>query len=83
MALEPDNIQMPKGLTVAIKDDQITLKESKPTMRLEFSQTQHNSMMNKQQDDKDKTTTHAIGYLVGTVDEVLEHVQVALKVIDE
>ncbi len=80
MALEPDNIQMPKGLKVVIKDDKKALKESKPTMRLEFSQTQYNM---EKKGDKNKVATHAIGYLVGTVDEVLEHVQVALKVIGD
>lgn len=74
-ALEPDNAGMPEGLGVAARYD----KEGGATGRtltLEFEGVE---------DDGGKDgggAAHAMGSLVGTVDEVLEHVQVALKVMD-
>lgn len=57
MALEPDNINFPKGLSMNVIMDNDNLV-------LNF---QSNENMKK---------------LIGTIDEVLEHVQVALKVIE-
>jgi tRNA threonylcarbamoyladenosine modification (KEOPS) complex Pcc1 subunit len=56
-ALEPDNVNFPKGLSLYVKniDNKLVFNfESKENMK----------------------------QLVGTVDEVLEHIQVALKVIE-
>ena len=56
-ALEPDNVNFPKGLSLYVKniDNKLVFNfESKDSMK----------------------------QLVGTVDEVLEHIQVALKVIE-
>ncbi len=69
-ALEPDNAGMPEGLGVAARYD----KEGDGTGRtltLEFEGVEDGVR-----------AAHAIGSLVGTVDEVLEHVQVALRVMD-
>ena len=57
-ALEPDNINFPKGQSLDVKniDNKLVFSfEGKEDMKK----------------------------LIGTIDEVLEHVQVALKVIDE
>ena len=56
-ALEPDNVNFPKGLSLYVEN-----VDSKLIFNFE-------SKENKKQ-------------LVGTVDEVLEHIQVALKVIE-
>ena len=56
-ALEPDNVNFPKGLSLYVEnvDSKLIFNfESKENMK----------------------------HLVGTVDEVLEHIQVALKVIE-
>ena len=56
-ALEPDNVNFPKGLNLYVEniDSKLVFNfESKENMK----------------------------HLVGTVDEVLEHIQVALKVIE-
>jgi hypothetical protein len=56
-ALEPDNVNFPKGLSLYVEniDNKLIFNfESKENMK----------------------------HLVGTVDEVLEHIQVALKVIE-
>ena len=56
-ALEPDNVNFPKGLSLYVEniDNKLVFNfESKESMK----------------------------QLVGTVDEVLEHIQVALKVIE-
>ena len=56
-ALEPDNVNFPKGLSLYVQniDSKLVFNfESKENMK----------------------------HLVGTVDEVLEHIQVALKVIE-
>ena len=56
-ALEPDNVNFPKGLSLYVENIDTNLIfnfESKENMK----------------------------HLVGTVDEVLEHIQVALKVIE-
>ena len=56
-ALEPDNVNFPKGLSLYVEnvDSKLIFNfESKKNMK----------------------------HLVGTVDEVLEHIQVALKVIE-
>ena len=56
-ALEPDNVNFPKGLSLYVENINSNLIfnfESKENMK----------------------------HLVGTVDEVLEHIQVALKVIE-
>jgi CTP:phosphocholine cytidylyltransferase-like protein len=56
-ALEPDNVNFPKGLSLYVENIDSNLIfnfESKENMK----------------------------HLVGTVDEVLEHIQVALKVIE-
>ena len=57
-ALEPDNVNFPKGLSLYVEniDNKLIFNfESKENMK----------------------------QLVGTVDEVLEHIQVSLKVIEE
>ncbi len=59
-ALEPDNVRMPEGLDVDVRDD-----SARDVLILEFSDA-----------GKD-----GINHLVGTIDEVLEHVQVALGAI--
>ncbi len=56
-ALEPDNIDFPKGLSMNVENQKDAL------------------VFNFQSDDSMKK-------LIGTVDEVLSHIQVALKVID-
>ncbi len=56
-ALEPDNIDFPKGLSMKVENQKDKL------------------VFNFQSDDSMKK-------LIGTVDEVLSHIQVALKVID-
>lgn len=85
-ALEPDNIKMPKGLEIVIKDDNHT--ENKRSIAtttvatelwIEFSQIISSGIKKRER----KETQYAMGHLIGTVDEVLEHVQVALKVIDD
>ena len=56
-ALEPDNVNFPKGLSLYVEniDNKLVFNfESKKNMK----------------------------HLIGTVDEILEHVQVALKVIE-
>ena len=57
-ALQPDNVNFPKGLSIYVKniDNKLIFNfDSKENMK----------------------------QLVGTVDEVLEHIQVALKVIEQ
>lgn len=75
-ALEPDNVGMPKGLGVAArygeKED-----EAGSTLTLEFEDVEEDGG-----ERNGGRAAHAMGSLVGTVDEVLEHVQVALKVMD-
>ena len=56
-ALEPDNIDFPKGLSLEVKNH---------NDKLIFNFQSENSMKK----------------LIGTIDEVLAHIQVALKVID-
>ena len=56
-ALEPDNIDFPKGLSMNVENQKDAL------------------VFNFQSEDIMKK-------LIGTVDEVLSHIQVALKVID-
>lgn len=75
-ALEPDNAGMPEGLGVAARYD----KEGGATGRtltLEFEGVEEDGG-----GKDDRGAAHAMGSLVGTVDEVLEHVQVALRVMD-
>lgn len=88
-ALEPDNVKMPKGLEIVIKED---TKEKGETgmqaLTLEFLQTSVSAATEKKCDvnnnnNKRVKEHNAIGHLVGTIDEVLEHVQVALRVIDD
>jgi len=56
-ALEPDNIDFPKGLSMNVESQK------------------DNLVFNFYSDDSMKK-------LIGTIDEVLSHIQVALKVID-
>lgn len=56
-ALEPDNVNFPKGLSLYVENI-----DSKLIFNLESKEN--------------------MKHLVGTVDEVLEHIQVALKVIE-
>ena len=56
-ALEPDNVNFPKGLSLYVEN-----VDSKLIFNFESKEN--------------------IKHLVGTVDEVLEHIQVALKVIE-
>lgn len=75
-ALEPDNSGMPEGLGVAARYGKEEGDGADRTLTLEFEGVE---------DDGGKDggrSVHAMGSLVGTVDEVLEHVQVALKVMD-
>lgn len=69
-ALEPDNAGMPEGLGVAARYGEGEDGAGR-TLTLEFEGV-----------EDDGRAAHAMGSLVGTVDEVLEHVQVALKVMD-
>lgn len=69
-ALEPDNAGMPEGLGVAARYGEGEDGAGR-TLTLEFEGA-----------EDDGGAAHAMGSLVGTVDEVLEHVQVALKVMD-
>ncbi len=69
-ALEPDNAEMPEGLGVAARYGEGE-NGAGSTLTLEFEGV-----------EDDGGAAHAMGSLVGTVDEVLEHVQVALKVMD-
>lgn len=57
IALEPDNVDFPKGLSLYVKSIDNKL------------------VFNFQSEDSMK-------HLIGTVDEVMEHIQVALKVIE-
>lgn len=57
MAIEPDNINFPKGLSLNVETNNGKL------------------VLNFQCNDNMKK-------LIGTIDEVLEHIQVALKVIE-
>ena len=74
-ALEPDNVRIPKGLDVAVttggKDG--TTPED---LIMEFAEEE------EEDDIEDGKTSPFMGHLVGTVDEVLEHAQVALRVIN-
>lgn len=70
-ALEPDNAGMPEGLGVAARYGEGEDGAGR-TLTLEFEGVE----------EEDGGAAHAMGSLVGTVDEVLEHVQVALKVMD-
>lgn len=70
-ALEPDNAGMPEGLGVAARYGEGEDDGAGRTLTLEFEGV-----------EDDGGAAHAMGSLVGTVDEVLEHVQVALKVMD-
>lgn len=70
-ALEPDNAGMPEGLGVAARYGEGEEDGAGRTLTLEFEGA-----------EDDGGAAHAMGSLVGTVDEVLEHVQVALKVMD-
>ncbi len=69
-ALEPDNAGMPEGLGVVARYDKEGGGAGR-TLTLEFEGVEDG-----------ERAAHAMGSLVGTVDEVLEHVQVALKVMD-
>lgn len=71
-ALEPDNAGMPEGLGVAARYGEGEDGAGR-TLTLEFEGVE---------EEEDGGAAHAMGSLVGTVDEVLEHVQVALKVMD-
>ena len=77
-ALEPDNAGMPKGLGVAARYGGEGDGAGR-TLTLEFEGVE------EEEEDGERDggrAAHAMGSLVGTVDEVLEHVQVALKVMD-
>ena len=103
-ALEPDNVKMPEGLEIVIKDGAKEKREmTLQALTLEFSQTSvsttttaagkkldvdnngsnDNNNNNKKRERTKGKEHNAIGHLVGTIDEVLEHVQVSLKVIDD
>ncbi len=70
-ALEPDNVRMPEGLDVAIRS-MAGCNGSAAGLTLEFSWTDRTGC---------NAGTHMMGSLIGTVDEVLEHAQVALRVV--
>lgn len=66
-ALEPDNVRMPEDMQVTVTTNGKN-NAQKCALVLEFI-------------GQDSKGTHGIGHVVGTVDEVLEHIQVVLKVI--
>lgn len=70
-ALEPDNVKMPEDMQVIVMTD-CADDTHKDRLTLEFI---------GRDSGREENNRHGIGHLVGTVDEVLEHVQVALKVI--
>ena len=74
-ALEPDNVGMPDGLHVAAAPDG---GDPPSGLILEFFMDADGGR--KEGEGRDDSQ-RAMGRLIGTVDEVLEHVQVALKVI--
>ena len=76
-ALEPDNAGMPKGLGVAARYDEEGDGAGR-ILTLEFEGVEEEG----DGEEDGGRAAHAMGSLVGTVDEVLEHVQVALKVMD-
>ena len=81
-ALEPDNINMPKGLAIDIKCNSNSNKKND-------QKSTHHALTLKFEGIEDNTNTskdkarHAMGHLIGTVDEVLEHVQVAQGVLND
>ncbi|MCE2498159.1 MAG: hypothetical protein J4F28_04070 [Nitrosopumilaceae archaeon] len=74
-ALEPDNSGMPEGLGVAARYGEEGDGAGR-ILTLEFEGVEDGGGKGGVR------AVHAMGSLVGTVDEVLEHVQVALKVMD-
>ena len=97
-ALEPDNTNMPNGLAVVIKcsDNSQNDGGKKTSMKGAGAESTHHILTlefegieeeeEKRKGDNTytskKESPHAMGHLVGTVDEVLEHVQVARGVLN-
>lgn len=97
-ALEPDNTNMPNGLAVVIKCSDNSQNDGGKKTRIKSAgaeSTHHNTLtlefegIERKEERKGgsthtpkKESPHAMGHLVGTVDEVLEHVQVARGVLN-
>ena len=76
-ALSPDNTSMPKGLAVAMRDEEQAGQGDKLRTLIIECTGDEGSL-----DKRGSGASRVMGHLVGTIDEVLEHVQVSLKVMD-